>query len=322
MKTLMRMKTRRGPFVLFLLVSPLVCFRSESGFCSGSSTTGANLLKQQVGSRGLAMGGAQTALTGDLSGILANPALLQPVAARSFQLMHWPGLAEARTEYASYSLPAGRFGIFAGTLLYRTLPDIANEEAFDPPVAVSDGLVALTLARKVGSRNASGGISLKLFNATLGDVRATSGCVDFGYLTQTKGAHPIRYGWSLTNLGLPVKPGETGEALPATLRGGASWTRTWFPNAFTATADASLNAEQNARVGAGVEWLQAGRLALRGGGAWSRYAGATFSAGLGWRMRSTLLGPEAEYQFDYAYLPFSLLDGFEPTHGFSMFVRF
>src|SRR5688572_12769530 len=126
---------------LIFSVAPLLLI-SGSAVCSGSSTSGANLLKQQVGSRGLAMGGAQGALTGDLSGILANPALLHPVAARSFQLMHWPGLAEARTEYGSYSLPAGRLGIFAGTLLYRTLPDIANEEAFDPPVAVSDGMVA------------------------------------------------------------------------------------------------------------------------------------------------------------------------------------
>lgn len=308
--------------VSIFTVLPLLVVCSDSVFGSGSATTGANLLKQQVGSRGLAMGGAQTALPGDLSGILANPALLHPVAARSFQLMHWPGLAEARTEYGSYSLPAGRFGIFAGTLLYRTLPDIANEEAFDPPVAVSDGLVALTLARRVGTRNAAGGISLKLFNATLGDVRATSGAIDIGYLTRTKGTHPIRYGYSLTNLGLPVKPGETGEALPATIRAGASWTRNWFPSAFTAAGDVSLNAEQNARVSAGLEWVQAGRLALRGGGAWSRYAGATFSAGAGWRMRSTLLGPEGEFHFDYAFLPFAFLDGFEPTHGFSMFVRF
>ncbi len=312
---------RRIPLLIFTVLPLLLSF-SESSSGSGSSTTGANLLKQQVGSRGLAMGGAQAALPGDLSGILANPALLHPVAARSFQLMHWPGLGEARTEYGSYSLPAGRLGIFAGTLLYRTLPDIANEEAFDPPVAVSDGMVALTLARRVGTKNAAGGITLKLFNATLGEVRATSGALDFGYLARTRGTHPLLYGVSLTNLGLPVKPGETGEPLPTALRGGASWTRSWYPNVFTAAADVALNIEQNARVSGGLEWLQAGRLAARVGGAWSRYAGATFSAGAGWRMRSTLLGPEAEYSFDYAFLPFALLDGFEPTHGFSMFVRF
>ena len=34
------------------------------------------------------------------------------------------------------------------------------------------------------------------------------------------------------------------------------------------------------------------------------------------------IGPEAAYSLDYAYLPFGLQTMYEPTHCFSVFIRF
>ncbi|MEK7475963.1 MAG: PorV/PorQ family protein [Candidatus Coatesbacteria bacterium] len=289
---------------------------------AGVGTTGAGLLKVQAGARSLAMGGAGTALAGDLSALLVNPAMLAPVGARSLMLMHWPGVADNRTEYASYSVPLGSFGIWAGSVLFRSLPDIANQDAIDEPVAVSDGAILMTFARRMGGLGGAGGVSIKVFNSALGDIRATSVAVDLGMLSQGTGRYPIRYGLSITNLGNPIKHLEAGEPLPITVRGGLSWTRGWYPHALTVAADALLNTEQNTKVAVGVEWLQAGHLAVRAGGSYNRYGGTSFTLGGGWQFRSTVLGPEAEYHLDYAYLPFRVIDSFEPTNCFSLFVKF
>ena len=95
-------------------------------------------------------------------------------------------------------------------------------------------------------------------------------------------------------------------SLKTTVRGGTSWSRKWYPSAMTLAMDASFNVEQDWRVSGGIEWLQAGRLGLRAGGTLSRYASPGFSLGAGWKFRSTLIGPEAAYSLDYAYLPFGL----------------
>ena len=74
-------------------VALLAMWLPTHGHAAGPGTTGANLLKVSVGSRSLAMGGAATALPGDLSGLLANPALLSLMGWRSLMFMHWPGIA-------------------------------------------------------------------------------------------------------------------------------------------------------------------------------------------------------------------------------------
>ena len=305
----------RGLVVIGLLLGGAVRAASVA-------TTGANLLKATVGPRNQAMGGAGTALPGDLSGGLANPALLTSIGGRSLQLTHWPGVANMRTEFASYSIPLGGLGLWAGSVLFRTLPDVDNEIPGELPVGVNDGMLMMSLARPVGKGRGSAGVNVKLFNSTLGDARATSVALDIGALTSTAGPNPLKYGISVNNVGNPIKHESAGEALPLTVNGGVSWSRQWYPNGLTLAADWSFNIEQNLRIAAGAEWIQAGRLALRAGGGISRFGGPTFSMGAGWQFRSTLLGPEAEYHLDYAFLPFALLTQFVPTHAFSLFIKF
>ena len=306
--------TRLLPVLLLLAAGPAAA--------GGVATTGANLLKASVGGRDLAMGGAATALAGDLSVLGANPALLAPLGGRSLELMHWPGVGGSRTEYAGYSVPLGGLGWLAGSVVFRTLPEINNEEATDDPLAVTDGMLMVTLARRIGRVGGSAGVNLKLFNSALGEIRSASFALDAGAVTQSRGANPVRYGVSIVNLGQPVKFEETGEPLPLAVRLGAAWSRSFFPHSLTLAADARFDVEQNARLAGGVEWLQSGRLALRGGGGWSRYGGGTVSLGGGWRFRSTILGPEAEYRLDYAFLPFTTPGALVPTNVFSVFVRF
>lgn len=289
---------------------------------SSVGTTGANLLKASAGPREQAMGGAGTALPGDLSALLENPALLVPVGGRALMLTHWPGIAEMRTEYASYSIPIGGLGIWAGSVLFRTLPDVDNEVSGELPVPVNDGMLMMTFGRPVGRGKGSAGVNVKLFNSTLGDSRATSLALDMGAMTATTGANPVRYGISVNNVGNPIKHEAAGEPLPLSVNGGLSWSRAWYPNSLTLAADGSFNVEQNLKVAAGGEWVQAGRLALRAGGGVGRYSGPTFGFGAGWQFRSTLLGPEAEYHLDYAFVPFAIISQFVPTHAFSLYIKF
>lgn len=306
----------RGRLALALLA---IAAEARGG---GVGTSGANLLKASAGARELALGGAATALAGDLSVLAANPALLVPLGGRALELMHWPGAGGARTEYAGYSVPLGGLGWLAGSVVFRTLPTIDNEDAADDPISVTDGLLLVSFARRFGRAGGAAGVNLKLFNGALGDLRASSFAIDAGAVTQTRGAHPVRYGLALVNLGAPITYEETGEPLPLAIRLGAAWTRPFFPHALTLTTDVKVDVESNAKVAAGAEWLQSGRLALRGGASWSRFGGGSFAAGGGWRFRSTILGPEAEYRLDYAFVPFATAASFEPTNVFSVFIRF
>jgi hypothetical protein len=237
--------------------------------------------------------------------------------------MHWPGIGDAKTEFVSYSVPAGPLGLLAGTVLFRSIPDIDNNTTAvpvaEPVVPVNDGMIVLTLGRPARQPAGHAGVSVKIFNSALGDVRATSMALDLGWLGRYR---EVWYGLSLLNVGLPIKHESTGEMLPITLKGGGCYTRMIYPHSLTVSAEVSANVEQDARLAAGVEWLQIGRLGLRAGGAVSRYTGTSFTIGAGWQIRSAVLGPEAEYHFDYAYLPFSFLSGYQPTHALSVFVKF
>ncbi|MEK7766533.1 MAG: hypothetical protein AAB368_09865 [bacterium] len=285
-------------------------------------TTGANLLKVEVGARGQAMGGAFTALPGDLGGVLANPALASPVGGRALMLAHWPGIAGLTTDFLSYGLPLGGVGSWAGTVLLRQFPQIDTDVSGEDPVDVNDGLLMMTFARRVTRAGGHAGVSVKLFNTTIGTQKATSLALDAGALGQSGGKIPLRFGVAVLNVGNPIKNESVGERLPLAVRGGMSWSRQWFPHQLTAAADLKFDVEQNYRAAGGLEWVQTGRLALRAGGAFSRYAPGTVAFGAGWRFRSTLLGPEAEYFLDYAYVPFAFAGGSQATHSFSVFVKF
>lgn len=309
----------RAVFRACLLVSVL---RAAPSAAAGAGTSGASLLNVNVGARNMALGCASVALSGDLSSVIANPALVSPIAARSIVFMHWPGIAEINTEFVSYSMPLGWVGTWAGTVLFRSMPDIDNDVEGESPVAVNEGMIMMSLGRPFDRGLGHAGLSVKLFNSTLGEVKATSVALDLGAVRSTGGRDPLLWGLSLVNLGNPIKHEIVGEPLPLAIRGGASYVRSFYPHALTAAGEVSVNLEEELRVSAGVEWLQAGRLALRGGCAWRRYAPLSFSLGTGWQMRSTALGPEAEYHFDYAFVPFAFLEGYEPTHAFSVFIKF
>ena len=304
----------------------MVSAASRAGAATYASTTGANLLKVATGARQLAMGGAGAAMPGNLSGTIANPSLLAYINSRSLEFMHYPGIGGLRTEFLSYSIPLGGIGTWGGTVLFRTLPTIDNSNQIYPtsedPVGINDGMLMMSLGRPIGRSGTIGGLSLKMVNSTLGDVRGTAFAADFGIMRATAGTSPIRYGVAICNIGNPIKHENTGEMLPITVRGGASWTHQWFPHSLTLSSEASMNIDGDARAAAGVEWVQAGKLALRTGINTSRYAGWAYSAGAGWKFRSAAFGPEAEYSVDYAFVPFPLVTMFEPTHVFSLMIRF
>ena len=305
-----------------IILASLVMTAGIAGADSAAGTTGANLLKVTTGGRQLAMGGAGAAMPGNLSSSVSNPALLAYINSRSLEFMHYPGIGGLRTEFLSYSIPLGGIGTWAGTVLFRTLPTIDNNVAGEDPVGINDGMLMMSLGRPLGRTGAIGGLSVKVVNSTLGDVRGTAVAVDLGMMRSTAGTAPVRYGVAVCNIGNPIKHENTGEMLPITLRGGASWTRQWFPHSLTLTSEASFNAESDMRTAAGVEWVQAGKLALRAGINTSRYAGWSWSTGAGWKFRSAAIGPEAEYSIDYAFVPFPLLTMFEPAHVFSLLIRF
>ncbi len=313
--------------VIALLVACQAALVSERAL-AGPGTSGANLLKVSAGSRDLAMGSADTALAGDLAVLLANPSLLSPVGGRSMHFMHWPGIADMRTEYLSYSLRVGDLGMWAGTVLFRTFPAIDNEVSGEEPVEVNDGMLMMTFARAIGKGDGHLGANVKLFNSTLGQAKATSMAIDLGALGRPAWSKYLRYGAAVTNIGNPIKHESAGETLPVTVRTGMAYSRPVDRHHLTVALDLAVNVEQDVRTAAGAEWMQGGHLALRAGSVYRRFSPRSFSFpenftfGTGWRFRSTMLGGDAEYNVDYAYIPFALQSQYVPTHALSIFVKF
>ena len=126
-------------------------FRSTSKV----GTTAGQFLKIGVGARAIGMGGAQSAVTGDISSIYWNPAALSRLSTSgelTFNHVNW--LADIKYDFAAGVMPIGELGTFGLSIISLRVPE-ENVRTIDFPDGdgrqwdASSFAVALSYARNL-----------------------------------------------------------------------------------------------------------------------------------------------------------------------------
>lgn len=260
------------------------------------------------------MGGVSAAAGAGAEAVFLNPATLARVAAEapSEVAVGYDALLEsAYTGSVAYARPHGRDAAFAAGLLY------ASQGAQTAYSAVGDAtgrftpsdlaLGAWYARRLIGPLSLAGG--LKIIRSSIDDRSGTTAAADFGLLARhvaELGDGPLDAGFSIQDVGPPLKLGGASDPLPARIRAGALWR---VSPTFDAALDVNLPVDQDPFASLGVEArLPASRVgstkpwvvAVRGGYDQNRTRGVDgftgFSAGAGFDFTSLRL--------DYAWIPF------------------
>lgn len=279
-----------------------------------SGTTGAAFLKSPGGARASAMGGVSAAAGSGAEAVFLNPASLSRIAAEapSEVALGYDALLEsAYSGSVAYARPLGRDGAFAAGLLY------ASQGAQTKYNAIGDAtgkftptdlaLGAWYARRLIGPLSLAGG--LKIIRSAIDDRSGTTAALDFGLLAKQVaelGDGPLDVGFSVQNIGPPLKLGSSSDPLPARIRAGALWR---VAPTLDACLDVNLPVDQDPYASLGFEGrLPASRMgskkpwvfAIRGGYDQNRTRGVDgftgFSAGAGFDFSALRL--------DYAWVPF------------------
>ena len=166
-----------------------LCIMAATAAASGPGTTGADVLKVNLGARPNALGGAYSAVGNDAQSLLYNPASLATVQGSDAVFQHYAAYAEVTYELLGYVQPVEDMGMVGGTLVWRTMPAIDNPGAPDAPVAVNDLVLTIGEGRYwkelFGSvppllDRLSVGAAVKLIYSSLREAHAVSVAADLG----------------------------------------------------------------------------------------------------------------------------------------------
>jgi hypothetical protein len=298
----------------------LVCVFSAGLRANG--VTGADVLKMHPSARAAALGDAYAGMGDDLGALSFNPAGLASLKGPSLAFLHHSGIATVSTEYVAYAQPLDPITL-GGSLLYRSQADIANPLATDPPVTAFDVSLSMALATRPSRwlknlpalfEDADAGISLKYLRSHLGRFDADAVAADIGVRGPI--GEGLTAGFSVLNLGPPIKFIEVGDPLPgAFLLGITRAFQLLSDNRLLLSADAEAPFYSAFRGHLGLEDWLGKTFALRVGYLMdTQQSLGGLSGGFGLKLdQEGLL-----FQFDYAYRPF-YYDGFNSMEGQHLF---
>lgn len=172
-------------------------------------TTAAQFLKIGAGARAIGMGGAQVAMTGDISSIYWNPAALSRMSGPSeltFNHVSW--LADINYDFAAGVLPIGELGIFGLSVISLRVPeDIVRTEEYPDGDGrkwdASSIAIQLSYARNLTERF-SIGVNAKFVREAIWSESASGVAFDVGtlYISEIKG---LSIGASISNFGTQMR---------------------------------------------------------------------------------------------------------------------
>jgi hypothetical protein len=186
---------------------------------SGAVET-ASFLNVGVGARGLAMGGAYTALADDANAIYWNPAGLAQVVDHEFQVSDAELTQSTREDFFSYAQTAS-FGTFAAAATYFDDGTLDGRDAQGHPTgsfSAADAAAAGAFARKTDLVDLGG--SVKFIQSHIGSAQATTFAVDLGARRQFGN---VVVGAALRNAGPGMKFDSETDDLPMRLALGAAY---------------------------------------------------------------------------------------------------
>ena len=282
----------------FILVAAL---RPAAAINENAGTTGFNFLKVGVGARPTALGGAFTAVAGDIDATAWNPAGLFGVKQRTATVSLSDYLVDTQTGFVSLALPSSRrvWGLSVNYFSYGEMEKTSAEGISEGTFGASDLAAYLTVAQRFWKNRLTLGLNLKAVYSSIDVYSSDAYMVDVGLLAKgpLKG---MTMGASLSNLG-SVRSGYAGDfkdSLPVHLRFGLAHQPAHLPLPLLLLFDLNLPNDDDPYLSFGAEFHLAHGLYLRPGYSTQQTGlqgeeSLGLTAGAGLAMRG--------YRLDYAF---------------------
>lgn len=280
-----------------LAVALLFSVSISTAFASG---TAASFLKLGSGARATGLGGAYTAVSGDINTISFNPAGLASLKRSEAGFTRAELVEGVSYNFLGYSMPAakGNIGLGINYLGQASIEGRGANREVTGSFQASDTAVNLAYARPVTAWSGLG-LNFKYITSRIAGETANGWAVDAGwqYKMPVKG---LGLGFAVQNLGPRMKFLDEGSSLPLTARAGAGYML--LDNVlFSLDLSRQVN-EKKTVFSFGSEYAVFNSLFLRAGYLASAVSGGSIAdagglkAGFGFILRN--------FNLDYAVTPF------------------
>jgi hypothetical protein len=304
------MKTLVRRFAIHLLLAAAVlALAPGSGRAAEPGDTGLAFLKIGVGARAAAMGEAYAAVAQDPSAMYWNPAGIANAPDLEFHASHNEWISDVRYEYVGVvqGMRGHALGLSLSLLHMGELEGRDATGQFTESFRAYDFAAGVSYGRRV-MRSVEVGITGKILHEKIQDFSASGFAADLGirYRTPVRG---LTLAATATNLGPEMKFKQDAFTLPAAGRIGAAYRSRALLSGFVLASDLRFPNDGDARGHLGAEVWVHEAIALRGG-AKLNYDEELGTLGFGVKLR--------EYEFDYAFVPFSDTSELGDTHRISV----
>jgi hypothetical protein len=287
---------------------------SASDFSNGAvGTTGSEFLLMDTSARGIAMGGAMTAVTNDSSSLYWNPAGLAQVPRLSASFMHAQYVADIMYEAASYAQRINDAAVAGAGVRYlnggsiqQTDVNAINGGTFTPYSYVGElGWGESIYDLSDSEMDVAMGVTARMIHTSLGVAAANGYGADLGVQSRFY-ASELTYdvGLAIQNLGSGQKFDQVRDTLPTRVRFGAA-VRPFKPLTLSLEAIGPINDSPSGALGVeyAVEIERGVKAAARAGVNTLTYeslgAASTLSFGFGLTLTNLTV--------DYAFVPMGVL---------------
>ncbi len=194
--------------ILAITMSIVFSQNTDANTITKRGTTVAQFLKIGVDARGTAMGGAFTAMRGDLSNIYWNPAGLAHVEGMQVMFVHTPWLVGTDFNYLAFAFNSPKIGILGFSFTSLTIPEdivrtVEKPDGTGEKFDAGDLALTLSFSRKLTDKF-SIGANLKYVQQRIWHSSARAIAGDLGALFVTPFKN-IRIGASISNFGSSLK---------------------------------------------------------------------------------------------------------------------
>ncbi len=293
---------------------------------SNNSNVGTSVfpfLKNGVGARPLAMGGAFTGLADDESALYYNPAGISGIRTKAFAASYVNYFGDVNSGYLGFLYPRGENQTFGAALNYFNYGTFVGLDSAGNSIGdftPGDLAFQLSYARKF-RQGFSLGLSGKIIYEKLQDYSSSALAFDLGALYHFPNGRG-RLGLAVQHLGFQLSSfwEAPREDLPTVVKVGGSVHPVGLP--MNVALDIGFPTDNDLFLSGGVEYLKLNPVFLRAG--YSSF-GKNYKAGLE-SGKDNLAGFSGgvgvivqKFQVDYAFLPYSTLGS---AHRFSGAYRF